>query len=78
MEIKDKLKKILPHWLDHNKKHGDEFLFWVEELEKSGEKELAEQLQEAVSGFATAQQALENVSRSVGGVDENLKHHHHH
>ena len=70
MEIKDKLKKILPHWLEHNKKHEAEFLSWIVELEKDGEQELAGQLQKAVGAFVIAQQALEKTVEMMGGIDK--------
>ncbi|HUT14666.1 MAG TPA: hypothetical protein VMY98_00280 [Anaerolineae bacterium] len=30
MNDRDKLRVLLPHWIEHNKEHADEFRHWAE------------------------------------------------
>lgn len=33
----EKLRVLLPHWIEHNAEHADEFLTWAERARKSSE-----------------------------------------
>ena len=82
MDIADKLRVMLPHWIEHNSSHGKEFADWAEQIEESN-GELAEQLHKAVNALEHAQQALEKALNIAGGPatpqqQTNHGHHHHH
>jgi preprotein translocase subunit Sec63 len=66
MDILGKIKVILPHWIHHNKQHGEEFVSWVQELNKV-DNVLADQLRQAVVALSEAQAALEKTLEMAGG-----------
>jgi len=85
MEIIEKLRVMLPHWIEHNRGHGKEFARWAEEIAAT-EPDLAKQLQRAVHSLEHAQEALEHALAQIGGPAEEAGgghqhghgHHHHH
>jgi ERCC4-type nuclease len=83
MEVIEKLRVMLPHWIEHNRGHGEEFSRWAEEIAGT-DAELAEQLRRAVHSLEHAQEALEQALRQVGGpaaedaAGHHGHHHHHH
>jgi ERCC4-type nuclease len=87
MEVIEKLRVMLPHWIEHNRGHGEEFARWAEEIAGT-DAELAEKLRRAVHSLEHAQEALEQALAQVGGPAESKGtghghrhdhgHHHHH
>jgi hypothetical protein len=85
MDVIEKLQVMLPHWIEHNKSHGQEFSDWAGQIGE-GNAKLAEQLTKAVQALENAQQALEEALTLAGGAakqgdDEKPEHghgHHHH
>jgi len=78
MEIVEKLRVMLPHWIDHNRGHGEEFAKWADEIAAT-DAELAEQLRRAVHSLEHAQEALEKALELAGGpASDTPSHHHHH
>ncbi len=80
----DKLRVMLPHWINHNQGHGEEFAQWMEKLE-SETPEIATLLDRAVHSLQEAQSALEEALHKAGGPlsDQSAGHthsnaHHHH
>ena len=79
----EKLRIMLPHWIEHNQSHCDEFVNWFEKT-KDTAPEVASLLQKAVSSIQDVQLALEAALREAGGpVDghghgHDTHHHHHH
>jgi len=65
MEVTDKLRVLLPHWIEHNGEHAGEFRDWAERAGVARSKLLdaARLLEEANSRL---QQALEE----LGGPSE--------
>ena len=75
----EKLRVILPHWIDHNRGHGKEFATWAENLGKADEHEIAELLQKAASLLEKADSVLKEALHKAGGpMEGNTGHHHHH
>jgi hypothetical protein len=68
---KDKLRILLPHWIDHNAEHAAEFREWAE---KAGEAE--KYMIEAAEQMNAANQALEAALKQMGGALKNEHHHH--
>ena len=86
MNIIEKLRVMLPHWIEHNRGHAGEFARWADQLDET-EGELAGRLHRAVHSLEEAQRALEEALVLVGGPgseqgngggDHGHHHHHHH
>ncbi|MGQ9553174.1 MAG: hypothetical protein ACUVWR_03560 [Anaerolineae bacterium] len=61
----DKLRKLLPHWLEHNAEHAEEFRQWAERARALGASDAAasiihaaEAMEKANAHLAAAQVAL--------------------
>jgi hypothetical protein len=74
---RDKLRILLPHWLEHNKSHSGEFGRWAEAMRQSGEQEAAALLDKAVKELQDADQALTEAMELLGGSLTDAGHHHH-
>jgi len=87
MNVIEKLRVMLPHWIEHNHGHAQEFARWADQLGET-EGELAGQLRQAVKSLEEAQHALEEALALTGGApseeeackgsDHGHHHHHHH
>jgi len=76
----DKVRVMLPHWIEHNQSHTSEFSEWAEKL-GTGTPEIAALLQRAVDSLVKAQAALQDALDMSGGPLESSSdhgHHHHH
>lgn len=77
----EKLRVLLPHWLEHNASHGLEFAHWAD-LMAEADQDLAALLRKAATSLQAADAALrEALHRSGGelpGADPGHHHHHHH
>lgn len=69
---KDKLRILLPHWIDHNAGHLAEFREWAE---KAGEAK--QNILDAAAQMEGANRALEAALAQMGGALEDEHHHHH-
>ena len=76
MNETDKLRILLPHWIEHNNSHIAEFTKWKAVAAESG-KELAEGIEEAISAMKKAGSSLETVLDKLGGPVDGHHHHHH-
>jgi len=66
----EKLRILLPHWIEHNGEHAAEFRRWAE---RAGEAE--EPILAAAQLVEQANARLEEALETLGGA---LEHHHHH
>ncbi|MDD3619395.1 MAG: hypothetical protein RBR09_05250 [Desulfobulbaceae bacterium] len=78
MNDMDKLRVLLPHWLEHNRGHGREFAKWAELMHAAGRGEIAELLERAEAWLQEADAALAEALRKSGGKPGDDHHHHHH
>ena len=69
----DKLRVLLPHWIEHNNSHIAEFTKW-KKVAADNEKELAEGIEEAISAMNKAGESLKLVLERLGGP---VNGHHH-
>ena len=69
---KDKLRILLPHWIEHNAGHLAEFREWAE---KAGEAK--QNILDAAAQMEGANRALEAALKQMGGALEDEHHHHH-
>ena len=78
MNDMEKLRVILPHWIDHNLGHGQEFATWAETLGSAGEHKVAELLKKAAAFLEQADSVLKEALDKAGGPLEGKGGHHHH
>ena len=68
---KDKLRILLPHWIEHNAGHLAEFREWAE---KAGEAK--QHILDAATQMEGANRALKTALEQMGGALEDEHHHH--
>ena len=74
----DKLRVMLPHWIEHNSGHGREFAQWSQLLTSCGQDEIAELLKKAEASLKETDAALKEALLKAGGPIEGHDYHHHH
>lgn len=74
----EKLRILLPHWIEHSHSHQDEFKKWVEIARAEGQAEAAEEIAKALTLMHQTDHALEHAMKLLGGKVEGHHHHHHH
>jgi hypothetical protein len=74
----DKLRVLLPHWVEHNFHHGEDFGKWAKLAREEGHHELAELLDQAISSMEVTDEILEKALGMIGGADPGHHHHHDH
>ena len=74
----EKLRILLPHWIEHNHNHEAEFKKWVELVRSEGQGALADLLAKAVASMAETDTILKKVLAEIGGPGEGHHHGHHH
>ncbi len=77
MKELDKLRVLLPHWIEHNHSHIADFAKW-RELAAAENSGAAVGLAEAVAAMTRAGEALNEVLTQLGGPLPAPGHHHHH
>ncbi len=67
----EKLMKMLPHWIEHNKSHCEEFTKWADIIKNTGDKNTAKLLYKAIDGLTGADKALTKILEKLGcGSDD--------
>ena len=61
MDDLDKLKILLPHWMEHNDEHAKTYKDWAEKMSSLGKEELSEALE-----------AIHQESRKLRGLFEEV------
>jgi hypothetical protein len=74
----EKLRILLPHWIEHSHSHQKEFEKWADTAEQEGETKAASEIKKALTAMADADTALKKALESLGGQVEGHHHHHHH
>jgi len=72
----EKLRILLPHWVEHSHSHQDEFKKWVEIARQEGQAEAAVEIDKALELMAQTDGALNKALELLGG--KVAGHHHHH
>lgn len=54
----DKLRVLLPHWIEHNQEHAASFQKWSTKAQELGQQETAQHIEEAVERMAACNDAL--------------------
>jgi hypothetical protein len=74
----DKLRVLLPHWVEHNQNHEAEFRKWAAASRAEGGEALAAILERAVASMAATDAILHEALQELGGPAGEGHHHHHH
>jgi hypothetical protein len=78
MKEAEKLRVLLPHWIEHNSGHETECEKWAEIAQKEGMAGVAEHIFAAVKMMKEANEFLEKALVEAGGPSDTHHHHHHH
>ena len=74
----EKLRILLPHWIDHNNNHIAEFIKWRQVVaDEEADREVVELLGEAVTAMEKSGKVLAEALGKLGGPLEEGHHHHH-
>jgi ferritin len=65
MEIRDRLSHLVPHWIEHNDAHAEQFAEWVERAQKAGLESVAEEVQAAQRALQQANEALQRARAAL-------------
>lgn len=71
MNEKEKLRILLPHWIEHNEEHADEFRRWAEQAGEAASDILA-----AAEAMAWVNGSLAKALEKLGGPLNAYLHHH--
>jgi hypothetical protein len=74
----EKLRVLLPHWLEHNASHADDYRAWIERLTAAGEPHAVEHLAAAVEKLAGVNRDLEALLTHLGAAMTAGEHSHQH
>ena len=66
MSLKEKLDKLVSHWIDHNDSHKETFFTWADRAKNEGIETVAEKIEQAG-------QLSEQVSQLLKQAHEELK-----
>jgi len=80
MNQTEKLRVLLPHWIEHNLGHGEECRKWSAIAREEGREKIAEHIDAAVKAMIRVNELLEMALREAGGHEHGGEcgHHHHH
>jgi hypothetical protein len=75
MNDQDKLRVLIPHWIEHNREHAAEFERWADVVEL-----VSPEIRTAAITIQNANLALTAALSKLGGPldDQEFHHHHHH
>jgi hypothetical protein len=62
----DKLRVLLPHWIEHNAEHAAEFGLWAERARAAGQDEVAEEIELAATELGWVNEALKAALDKLG------------
>lgn len=78
----EKLRRLIPHWIEHNQSHAAEFMRWADLARDSGEEQAAALIENAAAHLHRAETdlraALEKAGGAAGAHEHEGHHHHHH
>jgi hypothetical protein len=65
---RDKLRVLLPHWIEHNAEHADEFRLWAERARAAGQQDVADEIDTAAEELGWVNEALSAALERLGAV----------
>lgn len=79
MKEKEKLRTLLPHWMEHNSGHEEECGKWSEIARKEGMETVADHIDTAIKTMREVNKHLHKALVEAGGpLESGGTHHHHH
>jgi hypothetical protein len=63
----DKLRALLPHWIEHNSEHAAEFRLWAEKAQAAGREDVAEEIVLAAKQLGWVNEALNDARKKLEG-----------
>jgi rubrerythrin len=66
MTDEDKLRALLPHWIEHNAEHAAEFRKWAEKARAASQEEVAEEIDTAAKELGWVNEALTAALHKLG------------
>jgi hypothetical protein len=63
----EKLRALLPHWMEHNDEHAAEYERWAQTAASAGQDKAAECIRSAAEQMAQAGLALQQALDELGG-----------
>ncbi|MBU4260454.1 MAG: hypothetical protein KKC76_01055 [Proteobacteria bacterium] len=73
----EKLRVLIPHWIEHSHSHQHEFAKWVAVAKDTGQEEAAEAIDKALQKLAKADKYLRKALEALGGPVEGHHGHDH-
>jgi rubrerythrin len=67
MTDQDKVRALLPHWIEHNAEHAAEFRRWAEKVLAVGQEEVAADIALAATELGRVNQTLSAALEKAGG-----------
>jgi hypothetical protein len=74
----EKLRALLPHWIEHNRDHAVDFGRWADTAEQAGHQAAADLIRQAMQGVQQANDDLAKALDALGGPVAVEGHHHTH
>jgi hypothetical protein len=71
MKVLDKLRVLIPHWIEHNGEHAEEFRRWAKEA-----GDVADDILAAAASVEQANESLAVALEKLGGALEYYHHEH--
>jgi hypothetical protein len=78
MNQTEKLRVLLPHWIEHNFGHGEECRKWSIIAREEGHGKIADHIDDAIKVMVKVNELLEMALREAGGSVHGDGCHHHH
>jgi len=63
----EKLRALLPHWMEHNDEHAAEFERWAALAESAGHGKAADRIRSAAQQMAQSNRTLQEALDELGG-----------
>lgn len=63
----EKLRALLPHWIEHNEEHATEFGRWAKTAASVGHGDAADMIRSAARQMVQANDALQGALDALGG-----------
>ncbi|MEW6517891.1 MAG: hypothetical protein AB1461_00620 [Thermodesulfobacteriota bacterium] len=73
----EKLRVLIPHWVEHSHSHQHEFEKWAAVAKNEGQEVAAEAIEKAMQKLGKADKYLRKALEALGGELEGQHGHHH-
>jgi len=61
----EKLKKLIPHWMEHNDEHAENYKIWAEKVSSLGMEDLSETLLKLYHESRKLKELFEEAMRKI-------------